>query len=597
MSKRSYLLIMVLAVVAMALAACPAAAPAGDAASGGDAAMAEPVVLDFNLGAEPPSLDPSIGTDTTSIDVINEMFLGLTELDPDTQEAVPALATSWETNEDQSSWTFTMRDDVPWVKYNVDTGEVEQVLDENGEPRMVTAHDIVYGAKRTCDAATASDYAYVLYIIQGCQAANSGEGSIDDIAIQALDDYTVQVDLEYGASFFGQIASMWIMRAMPQWDIEEYGDVWTEPGNMSTNGAFVMTEWIHGDSLQLVRNPMWFGWEEMADVVGNIDEINFVMLEEQSTAFAMYENNELDYAETPLEQMDRILDPNEPINAEYVNPPRNCTYYYGFVMEKEAVSDVNVRKALSMAIDRETLVTAITKGDQTPANAFTGPLNFGSAAGDPDIAPWAMTEEQGGTGYAAALAEAQAMMADAGYPEGEGLSLTLGHNTSESHAKIAQAVQAMWTSAFPKINVVIDSQEWGVYLDALDNDAPMEGKPDVYRLGWCQDYPHANNWLHEVFNPEAGANNVMMSVDNPQVGDAVAEFTETTYAAQSASPEEQMELYKRAEQLLVDEMVAIAPIYFYTWQGVQKPWLDRVYSDAKYFYRWNIDTEAKAAAQ
>ena len=208
-----------------------------------------------------------------------------------------------------------------------------------------------------------------------------------------------------------------------------------------------------------------------------------------------------------------------------------------------------------------------------------------------------MTEEQGGTGYAAALADAQAMMADAGYPDGEGLSLTLGHNTSESHAKIAQAVQAMWTRAFPKINVVIDSQEWGVYLDALDNDAPMEGKPDVYRLGWCQDYPHANNWLHEVFNPEAGANNVMMSPDNPQVGDAVAEFTETTYAAQSASPEEQMALYKRAEQLLVDEMVAIAPIYFYTWQGVQKPWLDRVYSDAKYFYRWNIDADAKAAAQ
>ncbi len=455
MSKRSYLLIMVLAVVAMALAACPAAAPAGDAGSGdaGEAAMAAPVVLDFNLAAEPPSLDPSIGTDTTSVDVINAMFLGLTELDADTQDAIPELATSWETNEDQSVWTFTMRDDVPWVKYNLDTGETEQVMDENGEPRMVTAHDVVYGAKRTCDPDTASDYSYVLYIIQGCQAANTGEGSVDDIAAVALDDYTVQFDLEYGAGFFGQIASMWIMRPMPQWDIEEYGDIWTEPGNMSTNGPFVMTEWIHGDSLQLVRNPMWYGWEEMADVVGNVEEINFVMIEEQWTAFAMYENNELDYAEAPLEQMDRILDPNEPINAEYVAPPRNCTYYYGFVMEKEAVSDVNVRKALSMAIDRQTLVEAIIKGGQTPANAFTDPLNFGSAAGDPDIAPWAMTEEQGGTGYAAALADAQTMMADAGYADGEGLSLTLAHNTNESHAKVAQAIQAMWTAAFPQIQV------------------------------------------------------------------------------------------------------------------------------------------------
>ncbi len=109
-----------------------------------------------------------------------------------------------------------------------------------------------------------------------------------------------------------------------------------------------------------------------------------------------------------------------------------------------------MRKALSMAIDRQTLVEAVIKGGQVPANAFTNPMNYGSPAGDPDIAPWAMTEEQGGTGYEAALAEAQAMMADAGYPEGEGLSLTLGHNTSESHAKTAQAVQAMWTAAFPQ---------------------------------------------------------------------------------------------------------------------------------------------------
>ena len=121
--------------------------------------------------------------------------------------------------------------------------------------------------------------------------------------------------------------------------------------------------------------------EHILDVIFG-DEINFVMLEEASTAFAMYENNELDYAAAPLEQMDRLMDSNEPINAEFVAPPRNCTFYYGFVMEKEAVSDVNVRKALSMAIDRQIIVDAVLKGGQAPANAFTNPMNFGSPAGD-----------------------------------------------------------------------------------------------------------------------------------------------------------------------------------------------------------------------
>ncbi|MCB0074492.1 MAG: hypothetical protein KDE20_23665, partial [Caldilineaceae bacterium] len=128
-------------------------------------------------------------------------------------------------------------------------------------------------------------------------------------------------------------------------------------------------------------------------------------------------------------------------------------------------------------------------------------------------------------------------------------------------------------------------------------DAPLEGKPDVYRLGWCQDYPHANNWIHEVFNPEVGNNEILISPDDPQVGDAVKEFTETTIAAQTASPEEQLALYKKAEKLFIDDIVGIIPVYYYSTVGVEKPWLDRVYSDAKYFYRWNVDEAAKMDAR
>ncbi len=184
-------------------------------------------------------------------------------------------------------------------------------------------------------------------------------------------------------------------------------------------------------------------------------------------------------------------------------------------------------------------------------------------------------------------------MADAGYADGAGLNLTLGHNVSEGHARIAQAIQAMWTAAFPAIQVNIETQEWAVYLDSIRNDAPMEGKPDVYRYAWCADYPHANNWVHEVWNPEAGANSIMLTADDPAIGDLVTEYSDLTFAAQTASPEESLALYKQAEQLLIDDMAAIIPIYFYTTVRVTKPWLERPYANDPYFEFWTLDSAAQ----
>jgi len=593
MHKKSSILFALLIVASLVLAACPAPAAApgsgsGESSSesaadgGGEMAAEGAVTLNLNAGTEPPSLDPSLGTDTTSIGIINEMFLGLTELDPENQEATPELATDWSVSDDGLTWTFNLRDDVPWVIYQ------DGAVVETGD--MVTAGDVMYGLMRTCDAATASDYAYVLYVVAGCEEANTTESGADIVAVAAPDNTTLEVTLAYPASYFPQIASMWIMRPMPQAAIEEHGDLWTEPGNMPTNGPYTLAEWIHGDTLQQVKNPFWYGWDEL-DYVGNIDVIDWVMIEEASTAFALYETDDLDSVGVPLEQMDRAN--GGEFGDEFVNTPRNCTYYYGFVTEKEAVSDVRVRKALSMAIDRKTLADDILKGGQIPANTFTNPLNFGSPAEDTDIAPWALSPEQGGLGYDAAIEMGLGLLEEAGYPNGDGLEITIGHNTSESHAKIAQAIQAMFSQSYPGISVDIASQEWGVYLDSLDAAAPLESKPDLYRLGWCQDYPHANNWIHEVFHPEQGGNEPLISADDEQTGEFVAAFAETTVAAQTAAAEDQLALYKEAERLFVDEIVGIAPIYYYTRNVVTKPWVDRVFSDDLYLHRWSVDMSAK----
>ncbi len=562
----------------------------------------EKITVNINWGTEPPTADPALATDTTSSSVIGSIFMGLTDLDDETQEAIPSLATDWEASEDNTVWTFHLRDDVPWVKYNPTTGEVEQVKDEDGNPRMVTAQDVVYGVKRTIDPRTASDYAYIMYVIKGAEDLNTADPEaenfqelLDSVGVEAVDDHTVKFTLEYGAGFFPQITSMSTTYAMPQWVIEDKGERWIEPGFIVTNGAYVMKEWVHGDHLTLEKNPFWPLWD--TDYApGNIERVYGVMIEEASTAFALYENNELDSAGVPLEQVERVkADPV--LSKEFVNAPINCTYYYGFTTQKPPVDDVRVRKALSMAIDRKTLVETVTKGGQIPANTFTNPLNFGSPAGAPDIAPWALPEDQGGWGYDKSVEEGKKLLEEAGYADGAGLDITLMHNVSEGHAKIAQAIQAMWSTAYPQMNVSIETQEWKVYLDTISADTPIEDVPHVWRLGWCADYPHANNWVHEVFNPEAGANRVRMSPDDPQVGDLVKEFAETTVKAQTAPPDEQVQLYKRAEKLLVDEIAAIAPIYYYTTVNVTKPWLQRTYDPIKlHAFKWQLDWEAKKAA-
>lgn len=560
------------------------------------------VTVDFNWATEPPQGDPALATDTTSSQVIGSIFMGLTDIDDETQEAVPALATDWSSNEDDTVWTFQLRDDVPWVHYNPKTGETEVVTDDEGNPRMVTAEDVAYGVTRSLDPRTASDYAYILYIIQGGQQLNTTDPEadnfqelMDNVGVQAVDETTVEFTLEYGASFFPQVATMSTAYPVPQWTIDEYGERWIEPGFIVTNGAYVMTEWAHGDHLTLEKNTHWPLWgTDYAP--GNVERLEGIMIEEVSTAFALYENNELDTAGVPQEQIERVKEDPE-LSEQFVNAPVNCSYYYGFVTTKAPVDDPNVRKALSMAIDRGTLVEAVTKGGQIPANTFTNPLNFGSVAEDPDVAPWALTKEQGGTGYDEALSQGKALLDEAGFTDGAGLDIVLMHNVSEGHARIAQAIQAMWQQAYPQMTVTIETQEWQVYLDTIEFDSPIEDVPHVFRLGWCADYPHANNWVHEVFNPEAGANRIRLSADDPVVGEQVQEYAETTVKAQTAPPEEQVELYKRAEELLIEEIVGIAPIYYYTTVNVTKPWLERTYDPIKlHLFQWQLDWEAKQAS-
>ncbi len=379
---------------------------------------------------------------------------------------------------------------------------------------------------------------------------------------------------------------MWVANAQPQGAIEEWANKWTEAGLINTSGPYVLEEWVHGGNLNLVKNPLW----PDADSV-QIERIEGVMITENSTSFAMYENDELDTVAVPQAEIDRVkADPT--LSAELVNAPFPCTYYYGFTNNKPPMDDVRVRQAFVQAIDRQSLIDNVTKGGQTPATSFAPPGIFG--APEPGTVGLPYDPE-------AAAASLQEYLDENGMTIDDlnALSITLMHNTSEGHANIAAAIQQMWKDNLGA-DVKVENQEWKVYLETVGKTTPIEEVPHIWRMGWCADYADENNWIHEVFNAQAGANRLRRNCVDANCSDATAsEFDElTVQAGIEQDPAKRIELYAQAEEMLAAEEVAYAPIYHFTTVQVNKPWLTRNFPPVggNDFFRWTLDAAAKAEA-
>jgi oligopeptide transport system substrate-binding protein len=517
-------------------------------------------VVNINWGTEPPSLDPSLATDNVSINAAENLFLGLTNFDEVTVEVQPELATEWSVSGDGLVWTFKMRKDVEWVHYDPATKKTTK-------KGKVTANDVVYGVKRTIDPATASDYAYVCYIIKNAQAVNTGESTdIDSVGVRAVDDYTVEFTLEQPAGYFPAIAGMWVNRAMPKAAIDEHGEKWTEAGNIWSNGPYMLEAWEHESFMDMVKNPHYYDAKNV-----QIAKVHGVMVVEESTAFAMYENGELDTVGPPLDDMDRIkADPQ--LKTELYIGPDLSTYYYGFNTTKAPFDNAKVRLAFSLAIDRQKLIDTVTKGEQLPAKSFAPDGIFGSVATDSSF-----------VGVAYDPARAKQVLADAGYADGKGLpEITLMFNTSEGHQKIAQFIQQNWKEVLG-VEVKLANQEWKVYLNTLSEDSPQ-----VYRLGWGADYPDQNNWVLEVFHPTKSDNRPLWDPEDPL---AKQFMSVTEQAAASPDPAARKKLYFEAEKILCEDAAVMAPIYYYSTVNMSKPYLKRTYAKAggEQFNHWTIE--------
>jgi oligopeptide transport system substrate-binding protein len=283
-----------------------------------------------------PTLDPQLGEDVVSINYIENLFVNLVNVDLETTEIVPEAATSWDISEDGLTYTFNLRTDIPWVKYNAETGEVAQEVDAEGNPRFVTAYDFEYAIKRACNPNLGSYYSGVIAPqILGCSEVfgyedveNIPAEMFDAIGVEAVDEATFVITLAFPASYFMTMTPMWTMAAAPQWAIEEHGDQWIEAGNIVTSGRYVLASWEAGVSREVLRNPLM-----PADMAGsgNIDRMVTNVVPDTSTGYALWLNNEVETSGIPDEELEAHL---AEFPEETVQIPDLAVFYIAFRMTK-----------------------------------------------------------------------------------------------------------------------------------------------------------------------------------------------------------------------------------------------------------------------
>lgn len=528
------------------------------------------VLVTAQAPGDPRSIDPQQAFDTKDWSLENPLFPALTTLDEETKAVVPGLATGWDVSEDGKVYTFHLLENVPWVRYNADTGTVEQLMDENGSPRYVTAQDVVYGWTRSLDPAVGSPAAFMLApLVVGGQEFNGGQGSADDLGLRAVDDFTFEVtspeSVGYALGIYGIINA----RPTPRWAIEESGDAWTEPENINTYGPFALKEWVHDDHMTYIRNPFWPGSEGYGQA--KLDEL-VVRFMDLGVQLREYEAGNLDVVTlVPGDQYDRIsADPV--LSKELTVFPGMCTTVWSFHTEKAPFDNVHIRRAFSYAVDRQSLADNIFKGGRIPARWYTPP--------SVTFAPTLEANADLGIAFDAAKAqeELQLGLQDMGLTSPNELpEVTVVFGNTELNNSVGQGLQVMWQAALG-ITVTLNPLDTTTYWSTMAEDAGP-----IHAAGWCPDYNDANNYTRDVMYSTGIYN--YGHWNSPEFDSLVDQ------ARVSGDVDERSRLYAEAEQLMVVEEAAVMPLVWESIPTLTKPYVTRTFSpnNVHAYWKWDIN--------
>lgn len=511
------------------------------AASSAAAAPAEKQEMTFVLNNIPDGLDPGVTNNSFAQYVLINCFEGLVTYD-ETGSLVGGSAESWDISDDGLVYTFHLRDGLKW---------------SDGTP--LTAQDFVYSIQRVLTPATAAQYvSMVTGYVKNAQEFYDGTATAEDLGVKAIDDQTLEITLIQPTSYFIDVLSMWVYDPVQQATVEANGDSWTSsPESYVCNGPFKVTGMSLNENVILEKNENYWDAENVT-----LEKLTFRYILDNSTALTAYESGEVDgIISVPSSDYARLKAEKAGLQVY----PSYGTVYYNINCEAEPYNDPLVRKALCLAVDRQALIDNVVQVDAQPAYSFLAP---GYSVDGKDI-----TEGRSDYGLSATadVEAAQAALAEAGYPNGEGFpTLKLSYYQDDTVKKIVEAMAEMLKNNL-NINVEVSSNDWAIFYEDV-----QQGNYEVAAMGWSADYLNPMSFL-PLFKTGDSSNNSFYS--NPEYdalveqvmseGDAAAAAELTMQAADLASNDYCcLPLYYKANSFLMHDnitgyyMTASSNLYF-----------------------------------
>ena len=478
-----------------------------------------------NNGSEPQSLDPHKIEGVPESNISRDLFEGLLVSDLD-GHPVAGVAEKWE-NKDFKVWSLHLRKDAIW---------------SIGDP--VTAQEFVYSWQRITDPKTASPYASYLQYghLLNVDDIIAGKKPTSELGVKAIDDHTLEVTLSEPVPYFYKLLIHPSTSPVPKAVVEKYGDKWTQPANIVTNGAYKLTDWVVNERIVMERNPQY--WNNAKTV---INKVTYLPISSEVTDVNRYRSGEIDmtYNNMPIELFQKL---KKEIPKEVHVDPYLCTYYYEINNQKAPFTDERVRTALKLGLDRDIIVNKVKNQGDVAAFGFTPPYTDGAKLTKPEWFGWTQEKRN---------AEAKKLLAEAGYTDAKPLTFNLLYNTSDLHKKLAIAAAAIWKKNIG-VNVKLENQEWKTFLDTRH-----QGTFDVARAGWCADYTEPPSFLNIMISNSSRNTSHYKS---PAFDKIIADAIKATDEAQRSA------LYDKAEQQL-DKDSAIVPVYYYVNARLVKPWV------------------------